>query len=285
MKKKSKISLASKYILMILSLFCIIMIFISFTTNISTGSLRTVSGYIYVPIQKGINRVGTFFSDKTDEVKSLREVMDKNEELKAQIDKLTIENSNLQQDKFELDRLRELYKLDDKYSSYNKVGARIIAKDTGNWFSVFLIDKGSDDGIKEDNNVMAGSGLVGIVTDVGPNWAKVRSIIDDASNVSAMTLESSDRCIVEGGLKDMNEKQMVKFNDLRDTDNKVSSGAEIITSNVSDKYLPGITIGYITEISLDSNNITKSGYITPVVDFEHLDEVLVITDLKEKGGE
>lgn len=285
MKKKSKVSLASKYILMILSLLCIIMIFISFTTSISTGSLRTVSGYVYVPIQKGINRIGTFFTDKTDDLKSLREVMKQNENLQAQVDKLTIENSNLQQDKFELDRLRELYKLDDKYSSYNKVGARIIAKDTGNWFSVFLIDKGSNDGIKKDCNVMAGSGLVGIVTDVGPNWAKVRSIIDDASNVSGMTLETSERCIVEGGLKDMNEKQMIKFTDLRDTENKVSTGAEIVTSNISDKYLEGIRIGYITEITTDSNNLTKSGYITPAVDFEHLQEVLVITDLKEKGGE
>ena len=57
-----------------------------------------------------------------------------------------------------------------------------------NWFSTFTIDKGSKDGIAADMNVMAGSGLVGIVTEVGPTWAKVRSIIDDSSNVSAMVL-------------------------------------------------------------------------------------------------
>lgn len=284
MKKKSKISMPSKYILIIISFFCIIMIFISFRTDISTGSLRTVSGYIYVPVQKGINQIGTFFNDKADDLKKLRDVMKKNEKLQAKVDKLTIENSNLQQDKFELDRLRKLYKLDQKYANHKKIGARVIGKDTGNWFSVFIIDKGSDDGIKKDMNVMAGSGLVGIIIDVGPNWAKVRSIIDDASLVSAMTLETSDRCFVEGGLKDMNEKQMIKFTDLKDSDDQVSIGAEVVTSNISDKFLQGITIGYITEIKMGSNNLTKSGYITPVVDFEHLEEVLIITDLKQKGG-
>ena len=58
-------------------------------------------------------------------------------------------------------------------------------------------------------------------------------------------------------------------------------GDKIVTSNISDKYLPGILIGYINTINTDSNNLTKSGYITPAVDFEHLEEVLVILELKQ----
>lgn len=280
MKKKSKNSFPSKYILMIMSLFCIIMIFVSFTTDISSGAFRTVAGYMFVPVQEGINRVGTFFSDKTDDLKSLREVMKNNDELQAKVDELTIENSRLQQDKFELERLRKLVDLDEKYDGYNKIAARVIGKDAGNWFNVFTIDKGSNDGIKKDMNVMAGSGLAGLVIDVGPNSATVRSIIDDSSNVSAKILETSDGCIVEGNLKNMNDKQMIDFSNLRDSDNKVVSGAKVVTSHISNKFLEGILIGYIAEIEQDSNNLTKSGYITPVVDFEHLEEVLVITDLK-----
>ena len=64
----------------------------------------------------------------------------------------------------------------------------MIGKDSGNWFSTFTIDKGSNDGIKVDQNVLAGSGLVGIVTQTGPTWATVRAIIDDSSNVSGMAL-------------------------------------------------------------------------------------------------
>ena len=58
-------------------------------------------------------------------------------------------------------------------------------------------------------------------------------------------------------------------------------GISIVTSYISDKYLQGILIGYIKDVSVDSNNLTQSGTITPVVDFEHIQEVLVILDKKE----
>ena len=63
---------------------------------------------------------------------------------------------------------------------------------------------------------------------------------------------------------------------------EVKEGDKIVTSNISDKYLPGLLIGYITSIESDSNNLTHSGTLTPAVDFEHMDEVLIILDLKQK---
>ena len=209
----------------------------------------------------------------------VKEVMSENKILQEKVDELTIENNSLLQDKYELDRLRDLYELDEKYPSYDKVAARINAKDAGNWFNTFMIDKGSKDGLAVDMNVIAGSGLVGIITQVGPTWSTVRSIIDDSSNVSGMVLSTSDRCIVTGDLQLMDEGK-IRFSQLSDTDNTVIIGDKIVTSHISSKYLQGILIGYISDITIDSNNLTKSGYITPVVDFEHLQEVLVITDLK-----
>lgn len=280
MKRKVKFSLPSKYLLLLVTIFCVAMMLITFTTDVATGPLKTISGYIFIPIQNGINYVGRSISDKADQLQNLQDLMDDNEKLQAMVDELTIENSALQQDRYELARLRELYQLDEKYPSYNKVAARVTGKDPGNWFSTFVIDKGTDDGLSIDMNVIAGSGLVGIIIDVGPNWAKVRSIIDDSSNVSAMVLNTSDLCIVTGDLKLMSQG-MIEFSQLNDSDNLVSVGDKVVTSNISDKYLQGILIGYINEKNMDANNLTSSGYITPVVDFEHLEEVLVITDLKE----
>ena len=74
----------------------------------------------------------------------------------------------------------------------------------------------------------------------------------------------------------------IRFSDLYDEDNKVAVGDKVVTSNVSDKFLPGILVGYISSIETDPNNLTKSGYITPVVDFHHLSEVLVITEKKQE---
>lgn len=121
--------------------------------------------------------------------------------------------------------------------------------------------------------------------DVGPSWAKVRSIIDDSSNVSGMVLSTSDRCIVSGDLSLIDEGQ-IRFEQMENNENQVSVGDQIVTSYISDKYLQGILIGYVSEVTVDSNNLTRSGYITPAVNFKDLQEVLVITTTKaELTGE
>lgn len=215
----------------------------------------------------------------------MRAVLKENEELKAQVNQLTSDLNTIKLKQYELDNLRELWELDQKYPSYEKVGARVISRSGNNWFSTFLIDKGTNDGITVDMNVIAGSGLVGIVVDVGPNFAKVRSIIDDTSNVSGATLTTSDYCIVNGNLQTMNERQVIEFSGLKKGENAFETGEQIVTSNISDRYLPGILIGYIQDIQENANNLTCSGTITPAVDFEHLDEVLVILQKKQAEEE
>ena len=197
---------------------------------------------------------------------------------------MTAQNSLLTQDLDELDRLQKLYQLDQQYSEYDKVAAEVISMDDENWFSTFTINRGTDDGIQKDCNVIAGSGLVGIVTETGKDWATVRSIIDDSSNVSAMTMSTSDRCIVSGDLRLIDEGKL-QFIHLKDDEDKIQEGEKIITSDVSDKFLKGILIGYVSEIEEDPNNLTKTGTLTPAVDFEHLREVLVITELKQQKGD
>lgn len=278
---RNGISIPSKYILLVLTIFCIAMMILSFSTNIISGPLDTVAAYTIVPFQKGIASAGQWLTSRSDNIKKMNELVAENQELKAQVDDLTIQISNLQQDKYELSELRQLFELDEKYSEYHKIGARVIGKDAGNWFSSFLINKGSNDGIEVNMNVLAGSGLVGIVTTVGPNWATVKSIIDDTSNLSGMVLSTSDTLIVSGDLELLNEGT-IRFSKLRDEENKVGEGDQIVTSHISNKYLPGIPVGYITQIDLDANNLTKSGYITPIVDFKHLDIVLVITEQKQQ---
>ncbi|MGN0348321.1 MAG: rod shape-determining protein MreC, partial [Roseburia sp.] len=184
-------------------------------------------------------------------------------------------------EQYELKNLRELFELDQKYPSYEKVAANVIGKTGGNWFSSFTIDKGSDDGIEVDMNVIAGSGLVGIVTDVGPNYAKVTALINDMNKVAAMVTTTSDNLIVSGSLQKMNENMVIEFSNLNNNDNEVQVGDPVVTSYISDQYQQGILIGYISSIETDSNNLTQSGTITPAVDFEHIEEVLVILNKKQ----
>lgn len=274
----------TKYFLFGLSLLCICMIGITTIRGSILNPLRTAVGYVLVPIQSGMNRVGGGLYNELSSVGKLKTALAENETLKTRVDELTEENTRLRSEQFELERLRSLYELDQEYMQYHKIGARIIAKDSSSWFSVFRIDKGSDDGIKEDMNVIAGGGLVGIVTDVGANYATVRSIIDDSSRVSAMAQQSGDSCIVAGDL------QLFKDGRLKlsymEKDDDIKDGDMIVTSNISGKFLPGILVGYATDITVDYNdNLTKSGYLIPAARFDRLQEVLVITDLKDAGPE
>lgn len=279
MKIKNQSSLSSKYWLIILAVVCLVLMGIERFSD-AGGPLRIVANYTVIPMQKGINYVGTWLSDFSQNFETLQDMKAKNESLQNKVDELTIDNTRLNQEQYELERLRELYKLDQNYSDYKKTGAHVIANNGSNWFSDFTIDKGSSDGIKVNANVLAGSGLVGIVTEVGPNYARVRSIIDDSSNVSAMVLSTSDTCVVRGDLKLMSDGK-IRFEKLANNDNDIQVGEQIVTSYIGDRFVQGLFIGYISEIEVDANNLTRSGYITPAVDFSKIQEVLVITTTKK----
>ena len=270
----------SKYLLLILTILCTLLMLVTFGTDVFNRPLKSIVGYIVVPFQQGIGKLGGWISSRSEELVQIRSLLEENARLKEEIAALTEENILLKQDKYELNSLRELIDLDEQYGEYNKVGARIVGRDAGNWYSSFLIDKGSENGLAVDMNVIAGGGLVGRITSVGPNWAKVTSIISDNSYVSGMTLSTEDNMMVSGDLQLMADN-CISFSQLVDSRDLVVEGDKVVTSNISDKFLPNILIGYISSIEKDANNLTKSGLITPAVDFEHLGEVLVITDLKQ----
>jgi rod shape-determining protein MreC len=268
----------SKYVLISLTVFCILLIGLTSMRDEWLTPLRTGVGYVLIPVQSGVNSVGSAIYGEITDLSKLRNAQKENREMKDIITQLTEENTRLQSEELELNRLRKLYGLDQQYGQYEKVGARVIANDSSNWFQVFRIDKGSKDGIAVNMNVMAGGGLVGIVTDVGANYATVRSIIDDSSRVSGMAMQSGDSCIIAGDLTLFKEGRLRITNVLKESDLK--DGDKIVTSNISSVFLPGLLVGYASDITNDSNNVTKSGYLVPAAEFDSLQDVLVVTKLK-----
>lgn len=279
-----KQQLPAKYLLFAMTGLCLVLMLLTFYAPFLSGPVNAVFGSFVTPVQKGITSVALEIDAYAKTVNDVKQLKKENKILQSQVDQLTTDNTNLLQDRYELQKLRELYQLDAQYEQYEKTGARVIAKDAGNWFSSFLIDKGSSDGIRKNMNVVAGSGLVGIVDEVGPSWARVKSIIADNSSVSGMVLSTSDNLIVNGSLEEY-KNGTIPFSRLTDNADKVAVGEKIVTSNVSDRFLPGILIGYITSVSEDTNHLTKSGELTPAVDFEHISTVLVILETKDTGGE
>lgn len=282
LKKKFqfRIHLKSKHLLVIMTFFCGSAVVSTLASGVTSEPLAEAAGMIVVPFEKSIDGIGSWIGEISQTFQDKQELINKKQELQDAVDTLTEQNNILIQNQSELSRLQELYKLDEEYSSYPKVAARIISKDPGNWYDTFMINRGSNDGIRVDNNVISGKGLVGIVTEVGSNWATVRAIIDDSSYVSVMTVGTDDNCVVTGDLELIDEGKL-RFSQLYDKDDKVTVGERIVTSNISDKYVEGLFVGYVSELELDTNNLTKTGTIVTPVDFKHLKDVFVITVNKQ----
>ena len=279
MKHRRNFQFSPKMLLIVLTVICMLLVSVSVLFKDVTRPFTNIVAAVVIPMQDGINSVGVWVSDRFTSMQSMEELRTENEQLRQQVENLTQQNESLQSDQQELEDLRSLFSLSQQYANYTKVGARVISSGSGNWYENFIINKGSD-GIAVNMNVLAGDGLVGIVTEVGSNYAKVQSIISDDSNVSAMSVNTSDTCVVRGNSQSARRDGVIDVTYIS-KDATMVDGDELVTSNISSKYLPGLKIGTVSGIEMDSSNLTKSAVITPVVDFQHIDEVLVITQLKE----
>lgn len=269
-----------RYLLLLVTALCVGIILTTYYTDVLNGPLSGFANYVVIPFQDGVSKAGEWLIKREQLVSDIKELQKENEALRQENEELSVTNNALLQEKHELTELRNLYQLDQTYADFPKTGCRIIAKENGSWYHSFVIDKGSEDGLSVDMNVLADGGLVGRITYIGRHWSRVQAVIDDNSNVSATVLSSQKNLIVSGNLT-LYEEGTISFSELADPDDLVKVGDSVVTSNISDKYLPGILIGYISEIQTDPNNLTKSGRITPAVDFSRLDTVLVIQKLKQ----
>lgn len=279
MRRRTKFNINPKHVFIFCIILCVGLIIFSFRFGDQLSPVKEAVGSVITPMQKGVNTVGTSISNQLDNFKNTKDLVAENAKLKDQVSMLSYDNKLLLQDKYELDELRKLYKLDQQYIDYPKVAARVISKESNNWYNIFTIDKGTRDGLAKNMNVIAGNGLVGIITEVHYNYSVVRSIIDDNSNVSGEFTKTADNCIVKGDLQLIDDNKIQV--ELIDKAAQISDGDEIVTSQISSDYLEGILIGYVSDIKLDATNMTKTAYLTPVVDFKRLEEVLIITELKE----
>ncbi|MBO7401438.1 MAG: rod shape-determining protein MreC [Lachnospiraceae bacterium] len=279
-RKKYQFKLSSKYIFIGIILLCFVLFFVASRFPERTQFLRNIVSNFVSPMQNGINRIGKSIYDRATNISDINSLIEQNTQLKAELDELKYEYDMLRRDNDELEAFRSLYELDQKYVQYPKVAARIISRDQNSLYATFTVDKGEKEGIKEGMNVLAGNGLCGIVYEVYEHSSKIRSIIDDTAALSGMSLKSSDTCIVSGNLASLLKDGYIDIS-MISLNSEIEENAAIVTSHVSDKYHQGILVGYAVNIGLDSSQMAKKANLIPAVDFERLETVLIITQMKE----
>lgn len=254
----------------------VIIILVIFTNNNvnQLTYLQDICNFFVMPIQNGF----TYLKNKITGNDSFFADMDT---LKAENEQLKKENSELEQSlreleiiKAENETLKEYVNLKDKYDDYSTIPADVINRDISNYSSTIIINVGSDDGIRTDMTVIADSGLVGHVISVTNHTAKVQTIVDTASAVTAKMSTTDDTIVVQGTLE---SKSTLRATFIP-TDAVVLEGDSIETSGIGGIYPKGIHIGTIREVINTSNITDRYALVDTAVDFNRLNTVLVITN-------
>lgn len=249
----------------------ILLVLIGYT---SKGRLNTtyIEGIInkgVAPVQKvlysGTQYVSNFFSSIL-EVGNLRE---NNKELEKQIKDLKEQQVNFEIIQNENTRLKELLDFKDDNSQYDYIVGDVVSVDPNVWFNVFVIDKGSKDGVKKNMPIVVSEGLVGKVVEVSNSTSKVLSISDAGSMINGLASRTGDYIRISG-------KTYSTLEGYTSPESKLIQGDLIVTSKIGGVFPDNIIIGEVESIEKKQGMLEKTVYIKPAVDFKKLNEILVL---------
>ena len=263
-----------KWLIVVLGILLLVIMGITMGGRSNITYVERLTGDILSPVNKVVSSMGNFVSDRVMPVLEVWNIKDENDALRAENELLKTELMEYTLDSKELAELRELQdslNYVNRMRITNYVSSSVIAKDTGNWYNMFLIDVGLSDGITKNSTVMNGDGLIGLVYEVGDNWAKVISIIDNNSSIGFEMRRVNEDF---DGLITGSVDSVIKGK-LFDPKAKVLVGDKIMTSGVG-LYPKGILIGEIKEVIVDQNDLLTEVVVEPSVNFKRLNKVIVI---------
>lgn len=254
----------------------ILLIILVFVSNLKLNKFSYIENAfsnLIMPIQSGITYIKNKISGNDNYFATMDSLKEENEQLKQKNTQLEEALRQLEVIQAENTTLKEYLSLTEQYKSYKTVPAYVINKDTSNYSRIFVINVGTDNGVKENMTVIAAEGLVGHVISVTKDTAKVQPLID-TSNVVSATLENSKDTIIARGTLNGNELKATYIS----TDTVLTEGEKLHTSGMGGIYPKGIYIGNIKKINETRNITDRSFILESAVDFENLETVLVITN-------
>ena len=203
-----------------------------------------------------------------------------NEELKKQIFAMEEDVRSADSLQRENERLHQLLGLTEEHEDWQRVSAYIISWVDSNWKSAFTIGKGTNSGIQKDMVAVTEFGqVVGRVTEVGPNWATVTTVLDSTLGISATVASTGYNGVVEGALA-TGSQGLLRMNYLP-TDSVLRNNDQVLTTG-STVYPRGLIIGYITDANFDQTGVAKYALLKPAADLDDLEQVFIITDFDQQ---
>ena len=261
----------------VVSLFCVIF-FAARGRFQAPVSSQTVS-LVLSPFQQVISWVGGQLDYVTSNIWDLATVHEQNKMLRNEVEQLRVQNLQASEAIAENERLRALIGYRQMATQFDMVAARVIGRESATWSRMIVINRGKKDGVDVDMAVVTEKGLVGHVVEAGWNSSKVQLIMDPRSSVGTLVQRAESRVagIVQGDMDNPTMPQMVNIPKNAD----VVEGDVIVTSGFGGRYPKGLVVGLISSLQNDEGGLLKIGLIEPAVDFQKLEDVMVITASRE----
>ena len=238
-----------------------------------------------------LSRVQNLFTGAANGVKNFTQRWRDYDKLEEEYEALSLENQRLtlqlnsaQEAILENARMREALEVKNRYESLDPIYARVIARDPGQWFQTFSINRGKNDGVAAGMAVVNGDGLIGRVYEAGMNYAKVICVIDTRSAVACMVQSTRDNGIMRGQVTaDSGVAQCYVY--YLPNLNNIVPGDDVITSGTDSLFPKGLHIGTVTAVSMDAGSDGSYAVVAPSVDFQHIEELFVLREVIETDSD
>ncbi len=241
------------------------------------GPIADGTGSIKQPVQKAATALAGWFEDFYGYLYEYDQLLEENNSLRAEIAELQQRARDYDEISDENERLRELLNLRDKHTDFVYESAKIVSWDASNYTSAFSISKGSDMGIELGDCVVTEYGaLVGQVTELGSNWATVRTIIDVNMSVGALVGSNSYAGMATGDYALMLDGQC-RMGYLASSA-QIFEGDEVLTSGKGGSFPAGLIVGEVVAVMTEAGGQTTYGVIEPACSIDTLSQVFIIKD-------
>ena len=247
----------------------------------SVTVVENLFSYIVVPTQNVLTSISNSVTERVSDISRVFEYKEDIKTLKKENEVLKEENIALTLDQVQIKQLEELktnlnYIKQNKFQDY--VTAKVVSKDSSNWFNMFTINAGLEQGVKKYSVVVANNGLVGRVYEVGNNYSKVITIVDNKSKISFEVLSLKNQ--YQGYIESTHDGLLTGR--IFEPNAKLDEGMKIITTGQG-IYPEGVLVGKITSVDNDEDEFLQRITIKPEVDFRYLKYVTVITIDQEQS--
>lgn len=260
------------------------LLLIAYTSSKEIKGLEGSAGDALSPIQKLTYGVNRGVKDFVDFFLNFSEVKDENEKLTEENNELKDKLAEYSDLASENERLKALLDFEEQRDQYNYISTNIIGT-KGSILEGYIVDKGSEDGIKKGMIVIAAQGLVGQVASVSSNWSVVECIINENVAVSVMPESTRENTgILQGYTDGKTNEKLTKISYLP-MDSKIQKGDVILTSGLGQVYPKEIRVGEVISVEEDKVNVMKSAIVKTFVDFDSLEELVIIAPKDTKNIE